>query len=225
MSVGRPSQARIRGTARYDLRVTDGWPVGEAASSRRSEPNRLLIAGAIWGPGLFIAAWIVGGLLLSGYSPVDQHISDLAAVAASTHWLMTLGFAAFAIGAGLASWPLRRLIGRPAALALGFNAALMLGIALTPTGGSLDIDRIHAVVALLVYASLAAIAPLAAMSLRRHGTIVALGSLVVGVVTLAFLSASLGETRSGLLQRLGVTITDLWLIAIGIAAVMGPSRR
>jgi hypothetical membrane protein len=205
--------------------VTDRQRDGGPASTPGSRPARLLLSGAIWGPCIFIAAWIVGGLLLSGYSPVDQHISDLAAVDASTTWLMTLGFAAFAIGVGVAAWPLRRLIGWPAALTLGINGALMVGIALTPTGGSPDTDRVHAVLALLLYASLAAIAPLAAMALRRHGAVVALGSLAVGVVTLAFLSASLGETRSGLLQRIGMTITDAWLIAIGIAAITGPNRR
>ena len=216
---------RFRVRARYAPRVMDEQHDGEAASTRRSRSSRLLLSGAIWGPCIFIAAWVVGGLLLSGYSPVDQHISDLAAVDASTRWLMTLGFAAFALGVGVAVLPLRRLIGWPAAVALGINAALMIGIALTPTGGSLDMDRVHAVLALLLYASLAAIAPLAAMSLRRHGAIIALSSLAVGVVALTFLSASLGEAKSGLLQRMGMTITDVWLIAIGIAGVTGPNRR
>jgi hypothetical membrane protein len=205
--------------------MTDVHGDRDVPDASRPGRDQFLVSGAIWGPGIFIAAWIIGGMLLSRYSPIDQHISDLAAVDASTRWLMTLGFAAFALGVGVAAWPLRWLIGWPAALVLGINAALMLGIALTPTGGSPDTEFVHAMLALLLYASLAAVGPLAALSMRRHGAIVALGSLAVGVVTLAFLSASLGETRSGLLQRIGITVTDAWLIAIGIAAVTGRLHR
>jgi hypothetical membrane protein len=171
-----------------------------------------------------MAAWIVGGFLIAGYSPVEQHISDLAEVGAPTQGLMTLGFVAFGVGVGIAAWPLRRLIGKPAALALLANAILMIGIALTPTGGSADVDFVHAMVALLIYASLAVVAPLAAIVLRRRSIVLALVSLVVGLATLAFLSASLGESRSGLLQRLGLTVTDLWLVAIAVGAVTGRSR-
>ena len=183
-----------------------------------------LVAGAIWGPGLFIAAWLVSGFLLAGYSPVEQHISDLAEVGVPTQGLMTLGFAAFGVGVGIAAWPLRWLIGKPAALALLANAVLMIGIAITPTGGPADIDFAHAMIALLVYASLAIVAPLAAIVLRRRSIVLALVSLAVGLATLVFLSASLGESRSGLLQRLGLTATDLWLIAIAFGAVTGRLR-
>jgi hypothetical protein len=186
--------------------------------------DRWLATGAIWGPGLFMAAWLVGGLLVVGYSPVEQHISDLAEVGAPTQGLMTLGFAAFGTGVGIAVWPLRRLIGKPAALALLVNAILMIGIALTPTGGSADVDFVHAMLALLAYASIAVVAPLAAIVLRRRSMVLALVSVAVGLATLAFLSASLGESRSGLLQRLGLTATDLWLIAVAFGAVTGRFR-
>lgn len=186
--------------------------------------DRQLASGAIWGPGLFIAAWIAGGFLLGGYSPVEQHISDLAEVGTPTQVLMTLGFVAFGVGVGIAAWPLRRVIGKPAALALLANAVLMIGIALTPTGGSADIDFVHAMLALLLYVSIAVVAPLAAIVLRRRSIVLALVSLAVGLATLAFLSASLGESRSGLLQRLGLTATDLWLITIAFGAVTGRFR-
>jgi len=187
--------------------------------------DRWLATGAIWGPGLFIAAWLVGGFLLVGYSPVEQHISDLAADGAPTQALMTFGFATFGIGVGIAAWPLRRLIGKPAAFALVANAILIIGIALTPTGGSADLDFVHAMLALLVYVSIAVVAPLAAIVLRRRSIVLALVSIAVGLATLAFLSASLGESRSGLLQRLGLTTTDVWLVAVAFAAVTGRFRN
>jgi hypothetical protein len=32
--------------------------------------DRRLAAGVIWGPGLFILAWVVGGFMIDGYSPI-----------------------------------------------------------------------------------------------------------------------------------------------------------
>jgi hypothetical membrane protein len=210
---------------RYAAAVTDRARGQHTLGVLRTRRDRRLVSGAMWGPALFIAAWVVGGLLLVGYSPIQQHISDLAAVGASTQELMTLGFVAFGIGVGSAAWPLRRLIGKPSALALVINAALMVGIALTPTGGSADIDFVHAMLALLLYISISVAAPLAAIVLRRRGNVVALVSLAVGLATLAFLSASLGESSSGLLQRLGLTITDVWLVVIALGAVSGRFRE
>lgn len=182
------------------------------------------MAGAIWGPGLFIAAWVLAGLLAPNYPPVEDHISDLAAVDAPTRVLMSLGFAAFAIGAGSAAWPLRRLVGWPAALALGVNAALTLGVMLTPVGGSPDIDVLHGGFAGLAYVSLAAVGPLASLTFRRRGLALPIASLAVGLITLACLWASLGDTAPGLFQRLGLTATDVWLMTIGFAAVFGRRR-
>lgn len=66
----------------------------------RIQRDRWLVAGAIWGPGLFIVAWVLGGLLVVGYSPLENHISDLAAVDAPTRVMMTVGLAAFGVGVG-----------------------------------------------------------------------------------------------------------------------------
>jgi ABC-type thiamin/hydroxymethylpyrimidine transport system permease subunit len=46
-------------------------------------------------------------------------------------------------------------------------------------------------------------------------------SLTVGVVTMVCLWASLGVSTAGLFQRLGLTTTDVWLMATGFAAVVG----
>ena len=85
------------------------------------------MAGAIWGPGLFVVAWMVAGFLVVGYSPLEDTISDLAAVDAPTRVLMTLGLAAFGVGVGTSAWPLRRLIGKLAAVVLGLDAVFTLG--------------------------------------------------------------------------------------------------
>ena len=181
--------------------------------------GRWLVGGAIWGPGLFIGAWILSGLLVGGYSPLEDAISDLAAVDAPTRAMMSFGFAAYGIGVGTSAWPLRRFVGKPGAIALGLNAALTLGVLLTPIGRSSDTDLLHTMFAALAYVSLALVGPLAAPALQRRGFTLPMLSLVVGLVTIVLLSRSLGKTAPGLFQRLGLTTTHVWLMSIGFAVV------
>jgi hypothetical membrane protein len=183
-----------------------------------------LVSGAIWGPGLFIAAWILSGLLVAGYSPVEEAISDLAAVGAPGRVPMTLGFAAYGIGVGLSVWPLRRVIGKAAAIALGLNAVSTLGVMLTPIGSSTATDFRHAMFAALAYVSLALVGPLAARPLQLRGFNVPLVPWAVGLVTIVLLAGSLGGTTPGMFQRIGLTTTHIWLMALGIAVVTGQLR-
>jgi len=196
----------------------DGWIL-------HTQRHGWLVAGAIWGPGLFMVAWMFGGFFLVGYSPVHDRISELAAVRAPTRVLMTLGFAAYGVGVGTSAWPLRRVIGKPAAAALGLNATFTLGVMLTPLDRSPDIDFLHAVFAALAYLSLAVAGPLASLAFRRRSLILAVVSFVVGLVTMVGLGASLGDTAPGLFQRLGLTTTDVWSMAIGLGVVVGRLRR
>lgn len=183
-----------------------------------------LVAGAIWGPGLFIIAWVSGGLVTSGYSPMANHISDLAAVGAPTRVLMTGGLAAYGIGVGTSAWPLRRLIGTPAAVALGLNAALTFGVLLTPLGRPPGNEFLHGAFAVAAYLSLSLVGPLAAAAWRRRRLTLSMVSLTVGLITMVSLWASLGDTTPGLFQRLGLTATDIWLMAIGYGVVVGRLR-
>ena len=179
--------------------------------------ERRLAAGAIWGPGLFILAWVVGGFMVDGYSPIDDHISSLAGVNAASRMVMNLGFVAYVAGVGSAAWPLRKVIGNGASVALFVNALLVLGVLFTPEGLSSNADFLHGGFASLLYLSLAFVGPLAALTFRQSGLIRwAIVSLVAGAVTAMSLWLSLGEARSGLFQRIGLTATDLWLMAVGI---------
>lgn len=184
--------------------------------------DRLLAAGAIWGPGLFILAWVVGGFMINGYSPTEDHISALAGVNAPSRFVMNLGFAAYVLGVGSATWPLRKVIGNGASVVLFLNALLVLGVLLTPDGLSANADFLHGGFAILVYLTLALVGPLAALTFRRNGLVGwAIGSMAVGAVTSLSLWFSLAETNSGLFQRIGLTTTDLWLMVVGIAVLRG----
>ena len=182
--------------------------------------DRIRSVGLIVGPAAFISAWVASGALTVGYSPIRDHISDLAAIDAPTRPLMNIGFTAFAVAVGLAASPMRRHLGTPAAVVLGANAVLSIGIMLAPLGQSEQGDQIHGVVAGLGYLALAATAPAAAPVLAKRSRSLAVASVGVGTVSMASLVASLAfKDQSGFWQRAGITTTDAWLIAMGLLAV------
>ncbi len=189
-------------------------------SSRRRSLDRLRSAGVIVGPLAFITAWAVSGARTKGYSPIRDHISDLAAVDAPTRPIMNAGFAAFTVAVALAAGPLRRLIGTPGTIAMGLNAALSAGVALAPLGISPAGDRRHQVAAGAGYLALAALAPAAAPALAQRSPALAAASIGVGALSMVCLGASLAaKEQSGFWQRAGITATDAWLVALGVIAL------
>ncbi len=87
-----------------------------------------------------------------------------------------------------------------------------LGVAALPLDGWAG-DPAHAVAAGIGYVTLAATpllaaGPLADLGYRRE----ALASRVIGVAALACLAGTTVADRSGLLQRMGLTLGDLWLV-------------
>lgn len=193
--------------------------------SRRPTLDLLRCAGVIVGPLAFITSWAVSGAITQGYSPIQDHISDLAAIDAPTRPLMNVGFAVFTVAVASAAGPLRRVIGTPGSIALGINAALSAGVALAPLGVSPEGDRLHQVVAAAGYLALAALGPASAPALAKRHPNFAKASVGVGAVSLACLAASLAsDDQSGFWQRAGITATDAWLIAIGILAIKSARR-
>lgn len=188
-----------------------------------SNLDRVLAAGLVLGPSAFITAWAVSGAITPGYSPIRDHISDLAAVEATTRSLMNVGFGAFALSVGAAVIPARRFLGTPAAVVLGANVVSTVGIALAPLGRSPEGDRAHAVVAGLGYLALAAMGPSAAPTLAKRSPAIGRASVGVGAVSIACLGLSLVRPEAGFWQRAGILATDAWLIAMGLSAVTGAS--
>ena len=174
----------------------------------------------IVGPLAFITSWLVSGAVTKEYSPVRDHISDLAAVDARTRPLMNVGFAVFTVGVAAAIGPLRALIGTPGSIAMGLNAGMSAAVAMAPLGTSPEGDRRHQVVAGVGYLALAALAPSAAPALARRSRRLAMAGVGVGVASMACLTVSIIATeRSGFWQRAGITATDAWLIALGAHAL------
>ena len=177
--------------------------------------RRPALLGGAAGPAAFVAAWAIGGAVAEGYSPVDDPISRLAAVGATTRPLMTAGFLGF--GAGMAAFAggLRSsLAGRAwvAALAAG---ACTAGVAAVPLDGGRD--GLHGLLAGLGYAAVVAVPACAARPLARAGRGEAAAATVVATVGAACLLASATTSGpDGLLQRLGLTLVDAWLAVTAV---------
>ena len=183
--------------------------------------ERLLAAAGIVGPCVFIADWAVLGARAENYSPVSDAISELARMHAPTRPAMTAGFLVF--GAALPTYAvaLRHAVPGHAWKFAAANGLATLGVAAfslgTPTSGD-----IHGAFAGLAYASLAA-TPIAASVTLRHAGKKALArtSIATGLLCAAALVASVAgpDHVHGLLQRVGLTIGDAWIVASAIGVM------
>jgi hypothetical membrane protein len=177
--------------------------------------------GGVVGPAVFVADWAVLGAVRSGYSPIDEAISRLAELGATTRPEMTGGFVVY--GTGLITYGLARRQRSPGpawALAVATGVAT-LGVAAFPLGRPLS-GTVHAVFAVAGYATLAALPIAASAALagagQRHLSRL---SVLAGTTTGALLLASaLGAPAHGLTQRLGLTVGDAW-VALSAAAMLG----
>ena len=185
---------------------------------------KLAAVGGIVGPGAFIGAWVVGSATKAGYSPVDDAISRLAAVGASTKPLMTAGFVTFGLGVPVYAVALRRALGGLAWATAAATGLATIGIAALPLERSAAVDAWHGVAAGVAYVTLAATPLLGCRSLRERGCrrLAALSGLV-GVVTAMSLALSLTGLPTGLLQRIGLTTGDVWIMATAIAVIVAPT--
>lgn len=168
-------------------------------------------------PASFISAWATGGALTPGYSPVKDHISDLAAIGATTRPLMTVGFLGFSAFAPFFAKHLAASLDQPALrLSVTAAAAGTLGVAAFPLGGPFGTGP-HGAAAAVSYLAMASNPVLGSRALRRSGNdrLAAL-SLVTGLAAGALLTRSLAGEQQGLFQRLGLTVADSWLIGMAV---------
>jgi hypothetical membrane protein len=200
--------------------VLDAVPTGPAGAPAGLQ--RVAALGLVAGPVAFVAAWAVAGAATTGYSPVDEAISRLAAVDAPHRTLMTLGFVAYGAYLLAAVPVLRRSsIGRcwPA---VAVNALATWAVAALPLDRSSAVDAAHGLAAAVGYASLAAAPALAAGPLAGSGRRrAAVASAVAAAAIAASLALTVVVDANGLAQRLGLGIGDVWLAATGVALAGG----
>lgn len=181
-----------------------------------SERERQLAWGGIIGPVGFVLSWIVWGVVASNYTALDDAISELAASNASTRWGMTAGFLCFTIGVGLFSLCLRRAVPGPAWISALVSAFAVLGAAIFPLGSE-PWATIHGVFAGTGYIAHALTPLLAAREFARTGQRGWTGySVATSLVSAVALLYTLADFDHGMFQRIGLTVTDIWLVAAAV---------
>ena len=195
------------------------------AGCTREPVTRWRALGGVLGPVAFVTAWAVLGARTDGYSPVHDPISRLAAVDASTRVPMTAGMLAYAGGVALFAGELRAGASRSVAAAAYLSALGTLAVAATPLDSALG-GPPHAAAAGVSYAALGAMPLMAARPLAQRGHRgAAVASVVAGGGTLAALALSAaGSARTGLWQRAGLTLGDLWLVGAAAVVLAQPRR-
>ena len=189
--------------------------------------NRLAWGGAV-GPAAFIGAWAIGGAVTSRvYAPVNDTISQLAAVEAPTRPLMTAGMLTFGVAVPLYALALRRALPGKAWIAAAATGVATLGVAAAPLDRSELVDNLHVVAAGAGYVTLAAVPVLARKALVDAGRarLAAFGVVMAAAAAVA-LPVSLVVSQTGLFQRIGLTAGDLFLIAsVPTLARLSDARR
>lgn len=170
------------------------------------------------GPVAFVGGWLVNGLRTDGYDPVVQAISQLARVGAPTRPEMTAAFVVFGVLVPLWAPTVARELGapalRPAVTVAGLATLAVAALPLARDPGGTQ-DLLHAVCAGTGYVAMALTPLLAAGALRASGrTTAAALSVLVGAVSAGSLVATVVAEQSGLFQRLGLGVVDLWHVVV-----------
>lgn len=177
----------------------------------------------IVGPAGFIAAWAIGGAVKDDYSPVSEAISRLAEEGASTQPLMTAGLLGFGLLMPVFARGLGQELGsRAVPAAVTTSALATLAVAAFPLSvqGGTSVDTLHNLAAAVAYAANVAGPIVAAPHLRsgaaRRGSYAlaaAMAGALIGSVAL--------DDVTGLLQRTGLTLYDLWAVALALTVLRG----
>src|SRR4051794_15120491 len=187
--------------------------------------RRLAAACGVLAPASFIGAWaICGALRDDGYDPVQDAISQLARIGSPTRAGMTAGFLGFGLLLPVFARRLPDLLDagravRVAATVAGVSTVAVAALPLQQKAGG-PRDALHAVAAGVGYAAMATTPLLAAAALRRTGrTGAAAVSAGVGVVSATALVVSVTTGPTGLWQRIGLGVVDVWFAAWAVRSL------
>lgn len=187
------------------------------------DPVRTAALGGVIGPAAFIGAWVIGAAATSApYSSIDDAISRLAAVGSDVRWLMTAGFVTFGLSLPVYAWALRSTVSGRAWITATATGLATLAVAAAPLDRSDMVDRLHGIFAGVGYLTLAATpllaaSPLLAMGHRR----LARSGVAAGLVSTIALALTATGLPTGLFQRVGLTVSDAWIIATALAISRG----
>lgn len=189
----------------------------------RPAARRLALLAGVTGPTAFVAAWVLAGERTPGYSPVEQAISQLAREGASTAPLMTSGFLAFGVLVPVYAVALRRSLSTGTAVAATVSGLATLAVAALPLSRATGqpVDAFHALAAGTGYAG-QVLAPL--LGGRALAGPARAASYAVSATAAACLVVSvLLPDATGLLQRSGLTVVDVWFVVVALALLRLPA--
>jgi hypothetical membrane protein len=157
---------------------------------------------------------------------VDDAISRLAASGAQTRGLMSAGFVTFGVAVPLFSISLRGALEGRAWMATTVAGLATIGVAATPLDVSAAVDMAHGAFATTAYIAMAAAPLLAAAPFEGRGFHkAARASEVVSAIAATCLATTVVGSSSGLLQRAGLTIVDVWMVSVALAIANGRLNR
>ena len=191
------------------------------------DPIRTAALGGVIGPAGFIGAWVIGAAATdASYSSIDDAISQLASVGSDTRLLMTAGFATFGVSLPVYAWALRSTVPGRAWITATVTGLATLAVAAAPLDRSDMVDTLHGIFAGIGYLALAAtpllaVAPLHALGHRR----LALFGLAAGLTSAIALALTATGLPTGLFQRIGLTVSDAWIIATALTIRRGVIDR
>ena len=182
------------------------------------------------GPACFVGGWITAGSLTPGYSPVRQAISQLARSGAPHRVLMTSAFIGFGLAMPIFAKPLEEAVGGgwPLRASVSLAGIAALGVAAFPltTSGGHPRDQLHEICAIAGYVGMAVSPIIAGLALYKSRRMVpASVSIAIGALSAALLSATGLTAETGLLQRSGLGIVDLWFMVMSVGIVVQESKR
>ena len=183
------------------------------------QPSRSTLACGVLGPAAFVGAWVGAGLLRPGYDPVQEAISQLAREGTAHRLVMTAGFVAFGVLVPVYARALGARLGtgtQAAATVAGLGTLAVAALPLSAAGGQ-TADRWHAAAAAVAYAGQVGAPLLGARGLGRLVPGSRAPSYAVAGGALVCLAGSVPDSSvSGLLQRAGLTVVDLWYAAVAV---------
>lgn len=184
--------------------------------------HRTSLVAGIAGPLAFILSWVVAGTLRDGYDPVNDAISRLAETGAPQRWIVTAGMISFGIatlifarGPAGDTTPTTRWF----LVAAGFSSFAVAAFPCTagcPGVGSTAVDTAHVIAAGVHYVALTS-APLSIWAARHHERGYPRFCLILGgAAGVALISQAMGIGPNGLMQRIGLSLNDAWMIATAV---------
>ncbi len=206
-------------------------PVATASptTSRADTWARRILGATVLGVSAYVASWLVSGLLIDGYDPTTQAISETFAIGAPTITRVLMSVALVATGMLLVAFgpAVDRLApgtGRAVVWtsAVAGGATMLIAAAPCTAGcpgfGTTPIDSAHTLLAGLGYIALIATPLVVAWRVRTHDPVLARLSWAFGLTAAVVFTLGLTATfdSGGLVQRTYNTIADAWYVVAGL---------